>query len=99
MPFSLVSDVWARPSADKTATLGGSRSGSGSGGGGSCADSQDDSPAWDRVGGNDLGFGDGVVIGIDLGTTNSCAAVWHLDKGRVKVSKYLSHARTSTRTG
>lgn len=32
-----------------------------------------------------LAFSAGVVIGLDLGTSNSCAAVWHLDKGLVKV--------------
>jgi len=32
-----------------------------------------------------LAFSEGVVIGLDLGTSNSCAAVWHLDKGITKV--------------
>jgi hypothetical protein len=33
-----------------------------------------------------LAFSEGVVIGLDLGTSNSCAAVWHLDKGITKVN-------------
>ena len=30
----------------------------------------------------------GAIVGIDLGTSNSCIAIWHLDKCRVKVERW-----------
>jgi hypothetical protein len=34
-----------------------------------------------------------LVLGIDLGTSNSCMAVWHEGKGRVKIIKNLRGGR------
>ena len=39
-------------------------------------------------------FGEGFVVGLDLGTSNSCMALWHLDKMRVKVSELGPARRT-----
>ena len=41
-------------------------------------------------------FSDGIVVGIDLGTSNSCIALWHLDKSRVKVLKNRDRAGRTT---
>ena len=39
-------------------------------------------------------FGDGLIVGLDLGTSNSCMAVWHLDKNRVKIFKTKTGFKT-----
>ena len=45
------------------------------------------------VGGSGAGaFEEGFVVGLDLGTSNSCMALWHLDKMRVKVSEKKGRA-------
>jgi molecular chaperone DnaK (HSP70) len=35
---------------------------------------------------------DGVVLGIDFGSSNSCVAVWRADKNKVKIIKNASPA-------
>ena len=53
------------------------------------------SDVWAPEASSERAFGDGVVVGIDLGTSNSCIAVWHLDKFRVKVFKSQSGRKTT----
>ena len=45
--------------------------------------------------GSESPFDEGVVVGIDLGTSNSVLAFWHLDKDRVKVLKDSRGIRTT----
>lgn len=40
----------------------------------------------------------GPIIGIDLGTTNSCIAIWHPTKNRAKIIKNLFSGRTTPST-
>ena len=45
--------------------------------------------------GDSGGNSSSLVVGLDLGTSNSCMAVWHLDKNIVKVFKSKAGKRTT----
>ena len=62
---------------------------------------------WDRIGASDSANHDatsdnnrlsGPIIGIDLGTSNSCVSLWHTVKNRAKIIKNSSSKSKSPMT-
>mmetsp|Transcript_18435 Transcript_18435/g.24341 ORF Transcript_18435/g.24341 Transcript_18435/m.24341 type:complete len:631 (-) Transcript_18435:200-2092(-) len=58
-----------------------------------CHSSYPDLNSWSQFQVDESELSDGsaskIYVGIDLGTTNSCVSIWHLDKHRVKVVRNI----------